>query len=335
MTRARAGAALEALWYGGSRLAWALAPLGWLYCGAALLRRAAYRSGFLAVQAAGVPVVVVGNVTVGGTGKTPLVLWVVEAARRAGFSPGVVSRGYGGRARDWPRSVEPGSDPALVGDEPVLVARRARCPVVVGPDRVAAARRLVEGGSCDLVVADDGLQHLRLHRDLEIAVIDGARRFGNGRCLPAGPLREPAARLRSVDLVVSRGPAARGEYPMAYRPGPLRRVRDDSPDGAPRPGASVHGVAGIGHPPQFFAQLRSLGFEVTPHPYPDHHIYAAGELEPADERPVIMTEKDAVKCRSWAGRRHWYLPVDAAPSPHLEPRLHALLETLRHGQEAA
>ena len=332
-----AGSALQTLWYGGSPAGWALAPLGGLYCAVVTLRRALYRTGLLPAQEVGVPVVVVGNVTVGGTGKTPLVIWLVEVARRAGYRPGVVSRGYGGRAGSWPQQARPDSDPLMVGDEPVLIARRARCPVAVAPDRVAAARALVAHEGCDLVVADDGLQHLRLHRDVEIAVVDGERRFGNGLCLPAGPLREPRGRLASVDLVVARGPAGRGEYPMAYRPGPLRRVRDDSPDGAPRAaaGVPVHGVAGIGNPEPFFQGLRQAGFEVQPHPFPDHHPYAAGDLDFPDGAPVIMTEKDAVKYRPFAGSRHWYLPIEADVSPYLEPRFLELLENRRHGQEAA
>jgi tetraacyldisaccharide 4'-kinase len=207
--------------------------------------------------------------------------------------------------------VTAGSGPAEVGDEAVLLARRCGCPVAAGPDRAAAAALLVGEGACDLVVSDDGLQHYALARDVEVAVVDGVRRFGNGRCLPAGPLREPASRLRGVDFVVARGPAGPGEFAMDYDSGPLLRVADDREGGAPAPGTPVHGVAGIGDPEPFFDRLRGLGYRVAGHPFPDHHPFTPGDLDFADDLPVIMTEKDAVKCRAFAGARCWYLPVAA------------------------
>ncbi len=269
--------------------------------------------------------VVVGNLTVGGTGKTPLVLWTVARLREAGYRPGVVTRGYGGRAPSWPQRVAADSDPVRVGDEAVLLARRGGCPVAAAPDRVAAARLLTETQGCDVVVADDGLQHYRLARAVEVVVVDGERRLGNGRCLPAGPLREPRGRLRGADFVVVRGQGGAGEWSMDYLPGALRRVADDATAGAPEAGSRVHGVAGIGAPGRFFAQLRALGWEVVEHPFPDHHPFRPGDLDFAEPLPVIMTEKDAVKCAPFAAPQHWYLPVTArAPAALARGIIHRL-----------
>jgi tetraacyldisaccharide 4'-kinase len=281
-----------------------------------------------------VPVVVVGNITVGGTGKTPLVSWLAGHLRQAGYRPGIVSRGYGGNAKTWPRAVTPDSDPAEVGDEPVLLARRAGCPVVVGPDRVADARMLLSEHDCDLIIADDGLQHLALGRDLEIAVVDGMRRLGNGRCLPAGPLREPAARLAGVDFQVCNGSPQGEELGMQLSGGRLHRVGEDDivADPAGLAGAPVHAVAGIGNPARFFADLRGLGLEVIEHPFPDHHTYVAADIAFGDGRPVIMTEKDAVKCVAFAGPVHWYLPVQASPDPALGRRILQRLGEQGNGQ---
>jgi len=293
----------------------------------AALRRQAYARGWLRVYRAPLPVIVVGNITVGGSGKTPLVIWLVETLRQAGLRAGVVSRGYGGRARQWPQAVEPHSDPVLVGDEPVLIAHRTACPVMVAPDRGAAIRALLAHHELDVIVADDGLQHYAMARDLEIAVIDGQHRLGNGWCLPAGPLREPAARLATVDWVVNNGgPAETGEYLMRLemaqainlRSGRQRPLRDFGP---------VHAVAGIGHPQRFFAQLHQQGLRLTPHPFADHHRYTAQEL--ALDGEVLMTEKDAVKCRHFAHERLWYVPVQARLEPEFKTTLLARLDALR------
>ncbi|MCC9002187.1 MAG: tetraacyldisaccharide 4'-kinase, partial [Candidatus Competibacter sp.] len=190
-------------------------PLSLLFGLVARIRRFLYRNNVLKSVGLSVPVIVVGNISVGGTGKTPLVAQLVELLRDAGYKPGVVGRGYGGQSTQWPRSVMADSDPVQVGDEPVLLARRCRCPVVVGPDRVVAAQLLYETYDCNVIISDDGLQHYRLRRDIEIAVVDGFRRFGNAACLPAGPLREPPSRLREVDFVVSNGAARGQEYLMS------------------------------------------------------------------------------------------------------------------------
>ncbi len=271
--------------------------------------------------------VVVGNIAVGGTGKTPLVVWLVRCLREHGYRPGVLCSGYGGTGGDWPRHVREDSDPAEVGDEAVLVAKRGGCPVVAGRDRVAAARSLLHRSDCDIVVSDDGLQHYRLARDLEIAVLDGLRRHGTGWCLPAGPLREPVSRLESVDFVVAKGSARAGEYRMDLAGRTLRLAADDSieVDAAALAATPVHAVAGIGNPASFFGCLRGLGLRIVPREFPDHHPFSAGDIEFPDDRPVIMTEKDAVKCRGFARERHWYLPVDAEVDPAFESDLIARL----------
>lgn len=301
---------LQAAWYGKGRAPWWAMPLSWLYGGVTGLRRRLYRAGWLRSVQLPVPVLVVGNISVGGTGKTPLTIALAEALRARGFRPGVVSRGYGGRERG-PARIGAQPDPARFGDEPCLI-HAAGTPVAVGRDRPEAARLLVDAG-CDVVIADDGLQHYRLGRDVEICVIDGERAFGNGRLLPAGPLREPLARLADVDFRVRHGGhAANGEVPMHLEGGVARRLRDGhlQPLGA-FDGRRVHGVAGIGHPERFFESLRAHGIEVAPHAFPDHHAYTAAELDFGDVLPVLMTDKDAVKCAAFALPDTWAVPVRA------------------------
>ncbi len=301
------------LWYGRARhLAWLLWPISLLFCALVRLRRLGYRRGWLHRERLPVPVVVVGNLTVGGVGKTPLVAKVVEILREAGWRPGIIARGYGGNSGEWPRAVAVDSDPAAVGDEPVLLARRTGVPVAVGPDRLAAAHLLLPRG-VDVIVSDDGMQHYRLERDVEVAVIDGDRRFGNGLCLPAGPLREPARRLAEADLVVGNGNAGPGEYSMGFRHAELHAVADPQRQAALADyrGRQVHAVAGIGNPARFFAMLRRAGLIPVEHPFPDHHPYRAEELDFREGLPLIMTEKDAVKCAPFAGGDWWYLPIEA------------------------
>lgn len=310
-------ARLEASWYGpGGFLTPALLPLSWLYCAVVVLRRALYRLRPASRGRLPVPVVVIGNLTVGGTGKTPLVIWTARFLARHGYTPGIVSRGYGGRADSWPQQVRGDSDPATVGDEAVLIAARTGCPMAVGPDRVAAARALLEHTPCDVLISDDGLQHYALRRDVEVAVIDGMRRFGNRRCLPAGPLREPVSRLAGVDLLVTNGASAAREHSMRYEGRQMRRVLDETErELRAFDGRAVHAVAGIGNPQRFFTRLAQAGLQITAHPFGDHHRYTAGDLDFGDDKPVIMTEKDAVKCRRFARPHHWYLPVEAELDP--------------------
>lgn len=305
----------------------ALWPLSLLFGVLVALRRALYRGGWLRSVHPPAPVIVVGNITVGGTGKTPLTIWLARFLASHGFRPGIVTRGYRGDASNWPLEVTAETKATLAGDEPVVLARHADCPVLVDPDRVRGAQALTRDGRCDVILSDDGLQHYRLARDVEIAVIDGARRFGNGWLLPAGPLREPPSRLSSVDLrVVQGGVAGTGEFAMRLVPREFLRVCNQTTEalGAFR-GRRVHGVAGIGSPARFFDTLRGLGMEVLEHPFPDHHRYVPADLVFDDELPVIMTEKDAVKCQRFAEGDWWYLAVTAEPDPGFGERLLKLL----------
>jgi len=326
--------ALEARWYSVNPVSLLLLPLAGLFCLVAMGRRALYVRGLLPVTALPVPVIVVGNITVGGSGKSPLVLWLVEHLRAMGYRPGIVARGYGGASRHWPRRVAADSDPREVGDEPVLLVRRSGCPCWVGPDRPAAARRLLAESDCDILVSDDGLQHYPLHRDIEIAVIDGERRLGNGFCLPAGPLREPRRRLAGVDLVVANGAPRPGEHGMRLAPGEAVNLPQPGrrrPLGSFASEAGVDALAGIGHPERFFRMLEGAGVEVRRHPFPDHHGFAAADIGLPGEGPVLMTEKDAVKCSRFAGARHWYVPVEAVMEPSFARELDKLLGGVRVG----
>ena len=303
-------------WYSPRASLW-LVPFSWLFLLLTTLRWLAYRTGLLKSEKLPVPVVVVGNISVGGTGKTPLVTWLIKLLQQRGYHPGIITRGYGGQARQWPQWVTAESDPVLVGDEPVLLAQRCGCPVVAAPDRVLAARMLLEQSGCNILISDDGLQHYRLQRDVEIVVIDGARRFGNGHCRPAGPLREPVSRLKRVDYCVVNGRAGGGagadEVEMTLLPEKLVSLLSGNSETALANfhGQQVHAVAGIGNPSRFFELLRQHGLTVIEHAYPDHYPFKADDLNFADELPILMTEKDAVKCRHFATARIWYLPVQA------------------------
>jgi len=312
---------LSELWYREHPAASLLQPLASAYGALLALRRRAYERGWLRRESIGRPVVVVGNLTVGGTGKTPLTLWLARELAAQGLKVGIVSRGYG-RREGSVRSVQPDADWREVGDEPLILARRSGCPTTVAADRVAAARSLAARG-VEVIIADDGLQHLRLVRDCEIVVIDGARGFGNGRLLPAGPLREPVVQLWQADAVVVNGAREHASLAQALPPQGILTMRLAAQEAvsvaarqATRPlahfrGRRVHAVAGIGNPARFFAELRAHGLEVIEHAFPDHHPYLAAELAFADELPVLMTEKDAVKCVSFADARLWYVPVTA------------------------
>lgn len=315
--------ALERIWYRPGGWGAMLAPMGALF--AALAHR---RRRFLQHRHQGrrfaAPVVVVGNIAVGGTGKTPLLIALAGRLCARGRRPGIVSRGYGGRPGAEPVLVTPAHPAAVVGDEPRLIALTTGCPVVVCPDRSAAVDWLLANCVCDLVLCDDGLQHYRLHRDFEIAVVDGARGLGNGRCLPAGPLREPAARLAEVDAVVVNGGDYRPPVPalrMALRPTALRHLASGRslPATAPladwAPERRVHAVAAIGHPARFRDTLESLGVQAQLHALPDHHPLSAGDVQFDDGLPVVVTAKDAVKCEGFANPRLWVLEVAAELAP--------------------
>ncbi|HRF72744.1 MAG TPA: tetraacyldisaccharide 4'-kinase [Accumulibacter sp.] len=325
---------------------WPLLPLSLLFGVLVWLRRWLYRCGVLRSYRLPVPVVVVGNLTVGGSGKTPLVLWLVRCLREHGWQPGIISRGYGG-SDESVRAVVAGSASAEVGDEPLLLARRSGAPVYVGRDRAAAGQALLAAHpECDVIVSDDGLQHYRLQRSVELAVFDG-RGTGNGWLLPAGPLREPLPRLAGVTAVVWNGRPERsplgaaGDLPQfdmqligqrfVACSGESRSCDADSLRGRP-----LHAIAGIGDPSRFFRQLRDLGLAFEAHPFPDHHPYDTADLAFADNAVLLMTEKDAVKCAAIASGEAWVLPVEAVIGT--PPGRAALFETILeklHGRTPA
>jgi tetraacyldisaccharide 4'-kinase len=302
-------------WYRRGPVAWLLWPASLAFGALVLARRLLYGARLLPGAHPGLPVIVVGNLTVGGSGKTPLVIWIAELLKKHGWSPAIVSRGYGGRARA-PRAATVADEAEVVGDEPIVLARRSGCPVWIGADRRAVIAALRgPHPEVDVLVLDDGLQHYGLRRDLEIAVVD-SRGFGNGFLLPAGPLREPARRLASVDAVVSHGAPVPG-YAMKLEGETVHRMtdaRERRPVQSFR-GQKVHAVAGIGNPNRFFLHLTRLGVRVVPHPFPDHHPLLPEELEFGDEAPVMMTEKDAVKLRRYGRANWWVLPVTAQLDP--------------------
>lgn len=289
-------ARLPAYWYGDAPIPIGARLLSALYGSVSGLRRALYLKGWLRRRHPGVPVIVVGNITAGGAGKTPMTIALVERLRNEGWNPGVASRGYGRERSAPPMWVEGITDPAVGGDEPVLIAARTGVKLRVDRDRYAAARALVEAG-CDVVVCDDGLQHYRLARDIEIEVVDGRRRYGNAQLLPAGPLRELPERAARCDFrVVNGGETGFGEWPMrlvADQVLPVLGGRGRKLSGYS--GQRVHAVAGIGDPERYFAMLRGFGIAVVPHAFPDHHRYSAADFEFGSQLPVLMTEKDAVK----------------------------------------
>lgn len=308
-------AALEAAWYRGARWLWLLRPVEFLFRCLARTRRFLYQRGWLTIYRAGRPVVVVGNITVGGTGKTPVVIALVETMQAQGLKPGVVSRGYGATAGNYPHRVTPASTANDCGDEPLLIYRRTACPCVVDPDRAAAVKLLLSDDAIDLVICDDGLQHYALARDLEIVVLDGQRGIGNGFCLPAGPLREPESRLKSVDQVLYRG-SEDPQNGFFYNIDALVNiVSGEANKDKVAPGVAqdieVYAVAGIGQPQQFFQTLETLGYKVLPTIFPDHHVFTGSDFQDLQDRPLIMTEKDAVKCAGLVGPDAWFLRISA------------------------
>jgi tetraacyldisaccharide 4'-kinase len=337
--------ALTRLWYGQARGARLLAPLAWLYGTATGLRRRAYDLGLLRQLGVGAPVIVVGNLVVGGTGKTPLVAWLTRELQARGYRVGIVSRGYGANSRE-PRLVTATASWQDVGDEPLLLAQHTGCMSAVGTDRVAAARLLTARG-INVIVSDDGLQHLRLARQFRIIVVDGERGFGNGRLLPAGPLREPIRGLRQADAVVVNG-AEPSEWLLAtclhsgaallqmqLVPGAVESLTGAASRSLESfRGAPLHAVAGIGNPTRFFRELRRFGLEVIEHAFADHHPLVASDLDFGDDLPVLMTEKDAVKCHGFAEARQWFVPVTAQlTSPQADELLTRVMRRLETYRE--
>lgn len=336
----RRSEALTRVWRGRGPLVWLLLPFGVLFFAIAALRRLAYRLGLFKSERLPVPVVVVGNIIAGGAGKTPLTLWLAQRLVAAGRKPGIVSRGYG-RDSDDIRKVGAGATALDVGDEPLLLARRSGCPVYVGSDRAGAARALLAAHpDCDMILCDDGLQHYRLQRDVEIAVID-RRGLMNGWPLPAGPLREPASRLEHVDALVLNDTlhAPLSSVPtFAMRLAGQRFYRLDDPRitcaARDLAGQTLHAVAGIGEPQRFFDHLATLGLKAEHHAFPDHHRYLAADLKFAGNA-LLMTEKDALKCAGLCALPIWVLPVDAVVEPDLARHVLDILEKNTNGPAPA
>lgn len=307
----------EDVWYKDAFLGILMLPLAYVFSDIVRLRRFFYVKGLKKSHKLPVPVIVVGNITVGGTGKTPLVIWLADLLKNAGYQPGVISRGYGGNSEHWPLMVSGDSDVKQVGDEPLLIAQQTQLPVVIGPDRVASATQLLASYPCNVIISDDGLQHYKLARDIEIIVVDGVRRFGNGYMLPAGPLREPVARLQSVDFVVVNvekytdsefAMQLIGEVAVNISTGERKALKAFGQ-------TECHALAGIGHPERFFKMLEHAGINCITHSFPDHYAFDTNDINFRDDKPVLMTEKDAVKCTVIADIRHWFVPVAAVPEP--------------------
>lgn len=321
-------------WYKKSGLTTILLPLSWLFCLLVQIRRLLYRLRIFRTSQLELPVIVVGNLTVGGTGKTPLVIELANLLKKHGYRPGVISRGYGGKARTWPQQVRWDGDPSMVGDEAILIARRTLCPMAVGPDRVASAKALLKYTDCNVIISDDGLQHYALARDIEIAVIDGIRRYGNQKCLPAGPLREPVKRLEQVNFKITNGIAGPEEFAMTYKAEKLRRADDPAVtlELSSLKNQTVHAIAGIGHPQRFFDQLKDSGLDVTEHAFPDHYAFKRIDLDFGDIQPIVITEKDAVKCQRFNLHNVWYQPIKAMLDNQFTEQLLVMLERI-NGQK--
>ncbi len=299
-----------------------LVPLSWLFGALVALRHALYRASILKSQALSVPVIIVGNISVGGTGKTPLVIYLVEQLKQLGYTPGVISRGYGGTSTG---AVSAASDPIQFGDEPVLIAKRAACPVWVNADRVAAGKALLQAHpSCNVIISDDGLQHYRLQRDIELVVLNSKHSFGNGRLLPAGPMREKVSRLASVDGIVDMGRAGLASiktpmppvFAMSLHMQGIFSLDDKSKTSLKTlQQKKVLAMAGIGHPERFFSFVKGLGLNCEFKAFNDHHAFTTQDFAGLQQKTLLMTEKDAVKCKQLNIKNAWYMPVSAKLEP--------------------
>jgi tetraacyldisaccharide 4'-kinase len=315
---------LEKYWYRLSPYHLLFWPVSLLFRFLSSLRRTLYHIGVLRSTKLPVPVIIVGNISVGGTGKTPFTLWLAQQLLDQGWHPAIISRGYTKAKQqhaNTPRAVVTGDSPDAVGDEPLLMMQRNLCPVWIGRDRPATAQALLQAHpECDVILSDDGMQHYRLQRDVEIVLVDGKRRFGNGLLLPAGPLREPVSRLKTVDIVVVNGGTTRDhEYAMQLNGSQFYNLLNPATTlpASAFAGQHLHAIAGIGHPQRFFAHLAHLGLSTQTHPFPDHHCYSAADISFGDADAILMTEKDAVKCAPFATEQCWVLRVDAQVDPAL------------------
>ena len=327
---------VQAQWQKRGAWAWLMSPLGLLVCVFAGVKRRAYHYGWLKQTRVGVPVIVVGNLTVGGAGKSPLVAYIAHLLKREGYRPGIICRGYKGKAERWPQGVNVDSDPTLVGDESLMLARQTNCPVMAGPDRVQSAQALLNESNCDVLISDDGFQHLRLARDIDIVVIDSTRGLGNRWCLPAGPLREGVWALAAADLMVyhHQRPSenTKNQYGMYLRTDEILALDGSVANKADTlKQTTLHAVAGIGHPMRFFNTLRELGFTIIEHAFSDHHQYEKNQLEFNDEHAIITTEKDALKLAMLKlDTTIWVLPVRAVLNQSFDSDLLSKLKKIAH-----
>jgi tetraacyldisaccharide 4'-kinase len=300
------------IWYDRTLVVKLLSPLSWVFQVVASVRRTLHQKQ---AKPFDVPVVVIGNISLGGTGKTPLLILLGKALLKQKYKVGVVSRGYGGTHQNGSLVVTPDTSPTIAGDEPVLIASKLKCPVVINVDRTQAVKDLLAHNTVDIVLSDDGLQHYKMHRDFEIAVVDGVRGLGNGLCLPAGPLREAPSRLQSVDAVVVNTPAPVCKVTgmaMTLVPGKLVNLKTGKTQALSAfKDKMMNAVAAIGHPDRFFDQCEAAGMKVLRHHFPDHHAYQASDLAFNEHYEIVMTEKDAIKCKAFATEHMWAWPVEA------------------------
>ncbi|MCW9012484.1 MAG: tetraacyldisaccharide 4'-kinase [Gammaproteobacteria bacterium] len=323
---------LDDYWYSQNPIAWLLLPLAGLFCLISMLRKLCFKIGLFKSYQAPVPVIIVGNISVGGTGKTPLLIELCTQLKQKGFKPGVISRGYGGQAKQWPLAVNANSDVIETGDEPLLIAMRTQCPVVVGPDRVDDVNHLLKNFECNVILSDDGMQHYRLKRDAEIAVVDADRKFGNGFCLPAGPLRESLKKLNTVDMTILNGGRSDQIAFSIKADHCVSLIKQEQVKALSEfTGKQVHAIAGIGHPGRFFNMLKKMGVRCIEHAFNDHHNFSQNEICFDDELPVLMTEKDAVKCKNFKLSSHWYVPIDVELSDSAQKKFDQIIEQVCHG----
>ena len=317
---------LERIWYENGKGRFLLLPFSLLYCAVNACQRKMQSRNQLKFPCA---VIVVGNITVGGTGKTPLTIHISKLLQKAGYKPAIITRGYGGKAVSWPQSVTASSVASMVGDEAVLMASRTGVPVYAGANRVESIRELLHAHECDVVISDDGMQHYKLPRDIQIAVVDAERQFGNGYCLPAGPLRENKERLEKCDLVVINGKNKLQNHwhSMILKGKSLINVKDQSETSVRNfKDKKVHAVTGIGNPQRFFSSLEQQGLDVIRHSFPDHYNFKQSDFNFNDDLDILMTEKDAVKCRNFATDKFWYLPVEAEIDASFDTQVLKLLK---------
>ncbi|NQY51115.1 MAG: tetraacyldisaccharide 4'-kinase [Piscirickettsiaceae bacterium] len=310
-------------WYQTHSLRWLLSPLSTLFRIATTLLQLCYKSEIFKRYSIPIPVIIIGNINIGGTGKTPLVIWLARQLQRYGFKPGIISRGYGSMPKRYPLLVSKDSDPADVGDEPVIIARHIDCPIAISPKRIKASTALIKHFNCNLIISDDGLQHYAFNRNIEIVVVDAERTFGNEYCLPSGPLREPISRLKYIDFLVYNGEYSNYLFDITISAVKAINLTDTSIQKGlvDFSGQDAHGIAGIGNPKRFFNLLNELGINVIPHEFNDHHYFQSTDINFDDDKMVLMTEKDAVKCQYFASYNMWYVPIKAAVSGKLNQRI--------------